>query len=259
MTLCWRIFEVLDDEARRTIGSWDGWDSSFAALADTGPVTEIHRLLTSAQSLIIQPGLRATQSNLLELPQHNQASRPKGMDDIKISPLLAIMLRGYSVWYDDESFAASNKVALALTYALRSRNWPSVYPAVRTAAWDSAKTEADTEFYNLASAAAISKDRLRDTKRGFLVEEAMTDTLVKLDWHLMTDKTRAPVIQMLWDTWLNETQQTIKTLESSRERPPKNRWQGSFRSRLSKKGIPLDQCRTELRLFSRRSASIVLA
>ncbi|KAL8781419.1 MAG: hypothetical protein Q9194_000405 [Teloschistes cf. exilis] len=132
------------------------------------------------------------QANLTELPQHDQASHPKAMDYIKISPLLTIMLRGHSAWYDDESFAASNQTA-----------------------WDSAKSEADTEFYNLASAAAISKDQLRDTKRGFLVEEAMMGTLVKLDWYSMTDKTRAPIVQMLWEMFLNETQQTIKTLESS--------------------------------------------
>lgn len=103
-------FEGLDDEARRTIGSWDSWDSCFAAVADAGPATEIHCLLTSAQSSIIQPGLKAlTQSNLTELPQHDQASHSKAMDYIKISPLLTIMLRAHSVWYDDESFAASNK------------------------------------------------------------------------------------------------------------------------------------------------------
>lgn len=73
----------------------------------------------------------------------------------------------------------------------------------------------------------------------------MMGTLVKLDWSSMTDKTRAPIVQILWEMRLNETQQTIKTLESSSERPPKNRWQDSFRSRLSEKGIPLDQRRTE--------------
>ncbi|KAL8683836.1 MAG: hypothetical protein Q9186_000179 [Xanthomendoza sp. 1 TL-2023] len=250
----------LDDEARRTIRSWDSWEEVLAELAGDGPATELFHILTSTRSSLIRPALKAlTDSHLIEVPLSDIPPEAEGMEYIKTSPLLTIMLRGHAIWCDERPFVASHKVALALLYAQRCHSWPTPVPATCTTAWNSAKSEADIEFYNLVSAAAISKDQLRDTKRGFIVEEALMNAVVRLEWSLMTDKTRAPVVQMLWELCLDEAQQTVKTLESSSTRPQKKKWRGSFLPQPSENDIPLEQRQTELRLFSRRSASIVLA
>ncbi|KAI4088337.1 MAG: hypothetical protein L6R37_008217, partial [Teloschistes peruensis] len=43
-------FEGLDDEARRTIGSWDSWDSCFAAVADAGWVLDLSTKVADSSS-----------------------------------------------------------------------------------------------------------------------------------------------------------------------------------------------------------------
>ena len=250
----------LDDEARGTISSCDTWEDICAVLARDGPATELHDVLKSAQSSLIQPGLKAlVDSHLIDVPSSDRPPAAEaGMEYIKTSPLLRIMLRGQVFWSDDQPFVTSHKAALALLYAHRCQTWPTPFSATRTAVWNSAKLEADIEFYNLASAAAINKDQIRDTNKGFIIEQAMMDTVLKLDWCLMNSKTGALIVQMLWVSCLDESQQTVKTLESSGLRPQK-KWLNSFLSQPFEKDIPLEKRQTELSLFSRRSASIVLA
>lgn len=251
----------LDAEAREAFRSWDSWEDVLAALPSDGPATELCNLLKSTQSSVLRTGLNAfVVSHLIDIPQSDQPQKTEtGMGYIRTSPLLTIMLRGHDTWYGDEVFAASNKVALALFYAHRCQVWPTPFPATGTPAWNLAKAEADIEFYNLASAAAISKDQLRDMNRGFIVESVMMDTVLKLDWCSMINKTSVPIVQMLWELCFDEAQEIVKTLESSKDRPRRRKWVESFLPQPSEEDIPFGQRQTELRLFGRRSASIVLA
>ncbi|KAI4207921.1 MAG: hypothetical protein LQ346_000258 [Caloplaca aetnensis] len=254
-------FEGLDEEARGTIRSWESWEDCMAALAGDGPATGLHHLVTSARSSLVQPGLKAlVDSRLLEIPRSDQATKTEaGMQYIKTSPLLTIMLRGQFSWSEDKEFVASHKVALALFYAHRCQTWPPVFPATRTAAWNATKSEADIEFYNLASAAAICKDQLSDTNRSFIVEGAMMDAVLGLEWCSMADNASAPIVQMLWEQSLDEAQETVKALENSGKRPQRKKWFGPILSQPAEKDVSLPQREAELRLFGRRMASILLA
>ena len=259
-----------DESMKDSIRSWSSWDDFCLAFAGGGQATEqaaeLQNTLTFARSSLIQPGLKALiASHLLSIPSSDhlssdhQSQAGTSMEYIKTSPLLTIMLRGHPVWYDNKKSAASHKVALALLYAHRCQTWPAPIPTTHTPAWQAARVETDIEFYNFASAATSSKDQLRDKKMGFFVEEAMMDSIMKLDWHCMHKMTRAPIVQMLWESCLEDAQQTVKTLENSKDRPQKRSWPAQVFSPLPEKDIPLEQRQTELRLFSRRSASVVLA
>ncbi|KAL8919115.1 MAG: hypothetical protein Q9172_005145 [Xanthocarpia lactea] len=254
-------FEGLDEEARGMFRSWDSWEDALATSAPDGPEAVVHRLLTTPRSSFVQPGLKALMdSHLLEIPRSDQAAETNaGMQYIKTSPLLTMMLRAQFFWSENKAFVASHKVALALFYAHRCQSWPPLFPATRTPAWNAAKSEAEVEFYNLASAAAICNDQLHDTNRGFILENVMMETVLKLEWGLMTDKTSAPIVQMLWEQSLDDAQQTVTSIQSSGNRPQKKKWLGSILSQPTEKEVPLLQRQTELRLFCRRSASVGLA
>lgn len=64
---------------------------------------------------------------------------------------------------------------------------------------------------------------------------------------------------MLWESCLDEVQEMVKTLEDSHGRPQKRSWSAKMLSPVPEKDIPLEQRQTELALFSRRSATVLLA
>ena len=256
----------LDEEAQAKMRSWRSWDDLGVAMAVGSPAMEMQKTLKLARSSIIQPGLRALiASQLLCIPNSNpSSSEPRGqagngMEYIRTSPLLTIMLRGHPVWGQNAKLVASHRVALALLYAHRSQTWPTAFPVISTPAWQVAKVETDIEFYNLASAAALSRNLLRDKKLGFIVDEAMVNSIMKLDWHSMHQTTRGPIVQLLWESCLDEVQEMVKTLEDSHGRPQKMSWSAKMLSPVPEKDIPLEQRQTELALFGRRSATVVLA
>ena len=255
-----------DEEAQAAMRSWRSWDDVGAAMAVGSPAMEIQKTLKLARSSIIQPGLRALiASQLLCIPNTNPSSSEtrgqavNGMEYIRTSPLLTIMLRGHPVWGQNAKLVASHRVALALLYAHRSQTWPTAFPVIPTPAWQVAKAETDTEFYNLASAVALSRDLLRDKKLGFIVDEAMVNSIMKLDWHSMHQTTRGPIVQLLWESCFDEVQKMVKTLEDSHGRPQKRSWSAKMLSPVPEKDIPFEQRQTELALFGRRSATVVLA
>ena len=171
-------FEGLEGhgEARENVRSCDSWDDFLKLFAPDSPETRLRHLVTNSRSPLVQRGLEALRdSGLLKIP--SDAETKAGMQYIKTSPLLTLMLRGHFFWSEDKRFVASYRVALALFYSHRCQRWPPMFPTTRTAAWNAAQSEAEVEFYNLASAAAICKDQLRGTNRGFTVEQMMMDTV----------------------------------------------------------------------------------
>ena len=87
----------------------------------------------------------------------------------------------------------------------------------------------------------------------------MVNSIMELDWHSKHQTTRGPIVQLLWEWCLDEVQEMVKTLEDSHGRPQKRTWSARMLASVPEKGISLEQCETELALFGRRSATVVLA
>ena len=64
---------------------------------------------------------------------------------------------------------------------------------------------------------------------------------------------------MLWEQPLDEAQQTVKSIESSGNRPQKKNWLGPILAQPAEKDISSLQRQTELRLFSGRCSFLLLA
>ncbi|KAI9668919.1 MAG: hypothetical protein M1829_005231 [Trizodia sp. TS-e1964] len=160
----------IEQKSKDKLKSFNGWTDVLGELhknsaeSTTAPLSALNEVM-SINAAAHDDALQALKSAYLIEPVPNELL-PPGMEDIgyhKISPILTLYLRTQSSWAEDEDMRESHKTGLALLYAHRCNSWP-VLQFHKTDQWVSIKTQAGMEFYNIASAALIGLEYIRDGK-----------------------------------------------------------------------------------------------
>ncbi|KAF2274696.1 uncharacterized protein EI97DRAFT_97061 [Westerdykella ornata] len=219
--------------------------------------------LVQLQRSVEKDGLDIFQAQHLIRPLSSQ-ELPPGVADLqyyKISPMLTIALRAQNAWLEDEALVNSCRVAHTLLYARRCWNWPAPTPYSSNSAAAEARIVSNLEFYNIAAAVSAGQLIFDKTSRGFIIEDCVATLIMDIEWGLVSDSTRVPAVQMLWEESLQGLEKQMKELEKSPKRPVRlNKVQSMLYSILQQDNELTDeQFQVEMHLSSRRRACLGLS